>query len=43
MFQLQTVNGEYFRRKIQLFGFSAYPVASPSQLIRLSGVLLYIW
>jgi len=31
----------YFQRKIQLSGFSAYLGGSPSQLIRISGVLVY--
>jgi hypothetical protein len=35
----QTANVAYFQRKIQLSGFSAYPDASPSQLIRIRGVL----
>ena len=39
--ELQTVNVAYFQRKIQLSGFSAYPDGSPSQLIRMSVVLLY--
>ena len=39
-FQLQTANVAYFQRKIQLSGFSAYPDGWPSQLIRISGVLL---
>ena len=32
----------YFQRKIQLSGFSAYPDGLPSQLIQISGVLLYL-
>ena len=32
----------YFHTKIQLSGLSAYPEGSPSQLIRISGVLIYI-
>ena len=31
----------FFFKKIQLSGFSACPVGSPSQLIRISGVLLH--
>ena len=38
--ELQTTNVAYFQIKIQLSGFSAYPDVSPSQLIRISGVLL---
>jgi len=41
LFPLQTTNVAYFQRKIQLSGFSAHPDGSPSQLIRISGVLLY--
>jgi hypothetical protein len=40
-FPLHTANVAYFLRKIQLSGFYAYPDGSPTQLIRLSGVLLY--
>ena len=39
--ELQTANVAYFQRKIQLSGFPAYSFASPSQLIRIIGVLLY--
>jgi hypothetical protein len=39
--ELQTVNVAYFQIKIQLSGLSAYPDGSPSQLIRVSGVLLW--
>jgi hypothetical protein len=39
--ELQTANIAHFQRKIQLSGFSAYPFASPPQLIRTSGVMLY--
>jgi hypothetical protein len=39
-FPLQTANVAYFQRKIQLSGLSTYPDGSPSQLIRVSGVLL---
>jgi len=38
----QTNNVAYFQRKIQLSGFSAYPNGSPTQLIQISGVLLYM-
>jgi len=41
-FPLQTTNVDYLQRKIQLSGFSAYPDGPSSQLIRISGVLLYI-
>ena len=41
-FTLYTANVAYFRIKIQLSGFSAYPVGTPSQLIRIIGVLLYL-
>jgi len=41
-FPLRTTNVAYFQRKIQLSGFSAYPDGSPYQLIRISGVLLYL-
>ena len=41
--ELQTANVAYFQRKIQLSGFFfAYPDGSPSQLIPISGVLLYV-
>jgi len=40
--ELQTANVAYFQRRIQLSGFSAYPVCSPSRLIRTSGVPLYL-
>ena len=39
--ELQTGNVAYLQRKIQLSGFSAYPDGSPSQLICISGVVLY--
>ena len=39
---LQTAPVAYFQRKIQLSIFSAYPIASPSQLVWLSAVLLYL-
>ena len=41
-FPLQTLHVAYLQRKIQLSGISAYPDGSPSQLIRISAVLLYI-
>jgi len=37
--ELQTASAAYFQRNIQLSVFSAYPDGSPSQLIRISGVL----
>jgi len=37
---LQTADVASFPRKIQLSRFSAYPVGPPSQLTRISGVLL---
>ena len=40
--ELQTANAARFQRKIQLPGFSAYPDGSTFQLIRVSGVLLYL-
>ena len=40
--ELQTANVEYFHIKIQLSVFSAYADGWPSQLIRISGVLLHI-
>jgi hypothetical protein len=36
-----TARVAYFQRKPQLSIFSSYPDGSPSQLIRISGVLLY--
>jgi len=36
----QTTNVAYFKRKIQLFGFSAHMDGSLSKLIQISGVLL---
>jgi len=39
--ELQTTNVAYFQRKIKFCGFSAYPDGSPSQLLLISGVLLY--
>jgi hypothetical protein len=39
---LETAIVAYFQRQIQLSGFSAYPIGSPSQLVRISGVLLYL-
>jgi hypothetical protein len=41
--ELRTANVAYFQRKIQISVFSAYPGGSPSQLIRISGVLLYTY
>ena len=41
--ELQTAHIAYFQRKIQLSGFSSYPDGSPSQLIRIIGVLLYTY
>ena len=38
--ELQTANVACFQRKIQLSGLSAYSDVSPSQLIRISGVVL---
>ena len=38
--ELQDANVDYFQGKIQLSGFSPCPGGSPSQLIRISGVLL---
>jgi len=38
---LQIANVACFQRKIQLPGFPAYPDGSPSQLIRISGVMIY--
>ena len=40
--ELQTAKIAYFQRKIQLPGFSAYLDGSPSQLIWISEVLLYL-
>jgi len=40
---LQSANVAYFQRKIQLSGFSACPDGSPSELIRICGVLLYTY
>ena len=42
MFPLQTINVAYFQRKIQLSVISAYPDGPSSQLIRISGDLLYM-
>jgi len=42
LYVLQTSKVAYFQRKIQLSGFSAYPDGLPCQIIRISGVLLYI-
>ena len=38
--ELQTANVACFQRKIQFSGLSAYSDVSPSQLIRISGVVL---
>jgi len=40
--ELQSANVAYFQTKIQLSGVSAYPDFSPSQLVRISGVLLHV-
>jgi hypothetical protein len=40
--ELQTANVAYFQRKIQLPRISAHPDGSPSLLIPISGVLLYL-
>jgi len=40
--ELQTANVAYCQRQIKLPGFSAYPDGSPSQLIRINGVLVYV-
>ena len=40
--ELQDANLAYFQRKIQLSGLSPYADVSSSQLIRISGVLLYM-
>ena len=40
--ELQTANVAYFQRKIQLSGFFFFASGSPSQLILISGVLLYV-
>jgi hypothetical protein len=40
---LQTTNVAYFQRKINFSGFSAYPACSSSQLIRISGILVYTY
>jgi hypothetical protein len=40
--ELQSANIANFQRKILLSGFSAYPDVSPSQLIRISAVLLQL-
>jgi len=39
--RIQTTKVAFFQRKIPLSGFSTYPDGSVSQLIRISGVLLY--
>ena len=40
--ELQITSVAYFQRKINFSRFSAYLDGSPSQLIRISGVLLYL-
>jgi len=40
-FPLKPASVACLQRKIQLSGFCAYPNGSPSQLIRISGALLY--
>jgi len=39
--EIHTANVAYLGRKIQLSGYSVYPDGLPSQLIWISGVLLY--
>jgi len=39
--ETQTANVTYFQSKIQLSGFSVYLDGSLSQLIRVSGIILY--
>jgi hypothetical protein len=39
--ELLTANVAHFQRKISSSGYSAHSDGSPSQLIRISGVLLY--
>jgi len=39
----RTTNVADFQRKTQSSGFSAYPEGSPSQLIRINGVILYFY
>ena len=41
--ELQTANVAYFQRKIRLSGCSLYPEGSPSQLVRMSGVLSVLY
>jgi len=41
-FPLQTTNVACFQRKIQLPGFSVHPNGSSFQLIRISGVVMYM-
>jgi hypothetical protein len=41
--ETQTAIVDYFQRKIQLSGFSAYSDGLPYQLFRRSGVLLYVF
>ena len=40
--KLQTVSVAYFQRKVQLSRFFVYLGGSPSQLIPVSGVILYL-
>jgi len=40
--EMQTVNVAYFQRKVQLSRFFACLDGSPSQLIRISGVIPYV-
>jgi hypothetical protein len=42
-FPPKTAKMAYFQRKIRSFGFSSYPDGSQSQLIRISGVLPYLF
>ena len=40
--ELQTANVACFQRKVQLSGFSAYLDGSPSQLIQIHTIVLYL-
>jgi len=40
--EIQAANLVYIQRKLHLSGCSAYTDSSPSHLIRISGVLLYL-
>jgi len=42
MHNVNTASVAYLQTKNQLSGFAAYPDVSPSQLLRTSGVLLYL-